>query len=135
MCCAVLSSSVTEFEVHLCLGLVEGWSCLRIGIDASHVERDLITMSLSVRCFTTDVNRGDVVEVLDMRLSPIYGQLRSSVYFVVLPSAQCRGVVAASSCPSFCVNGFHDPFAIGCVRSFSLLTELLRYESTEFSKM
>ena len=43
----------------------------------------------------TDVNLGDVVEVLDPLFSPTVYQLRRSVYFVVLPSVQCRGVFAA----------------------------------------
>ena len=40
-----------------------------------------------------DVNRGEVVEVLDVSLSPPGRHLRSSEYLVVLPSAQCWGMV------------------------------------------
>ena len=42
-----------------------------------------------------DVNLGDVVEVLDLLVSSTVYQLRRSVYFVVLPSVQYRGVSAA----------------------------------------
>ena len=83
-----------------------------------------------------DVNRGDVVEVLDVRLRPTDRHLRRSVCFVILPSAQFRGVGAASSCSSFCINGFgmvHLP--ISYVRAFSLVTELLLYDSMEFSTL
>ena len=83
-----------------------------------------------------DVNHGDVVEVLDVRLRPSDRHLRCSVCFVVLPSAQYRGVIVAPSCSSFCVNGFlHGLCDIGYVRAFSLVTELLLYESTEFSTL
>ena len=47
-------------------------------------------MRISLRIIT-DVNLGDVVEVLDVFLSPIVHQLRSSVDLVVLPSVQKRG--------------------------------------------
>ena len=70
-------------------------SCLFIGIDASHVDCAFISWSLSERCIMTDVNLGDAVEVLDPLVSPTVYKLRRSVYFVVLPSVQCRGVFAA----------------------------------------
>ena len=56
----------------------------------------------------TDVNLGDVVEVLDPLVSPTVYQLRRSVYFVVLPSGQKRGVCAAFQYSSFCIHGFFD---------------------------
>ena len=62
-------------------------------------------MSLSVTRFMLDVNRGDVAEVLDVRVSSSDRHLGSSVYFVFLPSAQYRGVVAVSPYSSFCING------------------------------
>ena len=65
-----------------------------------------MTNSLSVKRFMLDVNCGEVVEVFDVSFSPPDRRLRSSVYLVVLPSAQYRGVVAAFLCSSFCVNGF-----------------------------
>ena len=41
-----------------------------------------------------DVNRGDAVEVLDVRLRPSGRHLRRSVCFVILPSDQYKSVVA-----------------------------------------
>ena len=83
-----------------------------------------------------DVNLGDVVEVLDPLFSPTVYQLRSSVYFVVLSSVQCRGVFVSFRCASFCIHGFFDDLSgTGCVRSFSLLTGLLWYGSKKFSTL
>ena len=63
----------------------------------------------------TDVNLGDVVEVLDPLVSPTVYHLRRSEHFVFLPSVQYRGVYAAFQCSSFCVHGFFDdPSAMGC---------------------
>ena len=71
-----------------------------------------------------DVNRGEVVEVFDERLSPPDRHLRSSENFVDLPSAQYRGVVAAFVCSSHGVHSLsHGLFAIHCFRAFSLTTE------------
>ena len=42
-----------------------------------------------------DVNRGEVVDVLDVSFCPPDRHLRSSVSFVVLPSAEAA---------SFCIN-------------------------------
>ena len=53
-----------------------------------------------------DDNRGDVVKVLVGRLRPSDRHLRCSVCFVILPSAQYGGVVAAFSRTSFCINRF-----------------------------
>ena len=73
-----------------------------------------------------DVNRGDVVEVLDVSFSPPDRHLRSSENIVVLPSAEYQGMVATFLCSSFCVNGFRMIFfAIDCVRAFSLVLESL----------
>ena len=49
------------------------------GIYSSHEERIFITISLFVRCFITDVNLGDVIEILDVLLSPVVHHLRSPV--------------------------------------------------------
>ena len=81
------------------------------------------------------VNCGDVVEVLDVRLRPSDRHLRRSVCFVILPSAQYRGVSAASSYSSFCVNGFcmvYLPLVMSVL--FSLVTELMLYDSTVFQR-
>ena len=53
----------------------------------------------------TDVNLGNVVELLDLLVSPTVYQLRRSVYFVVLPSIQYTGVIAAFQYLSFCIHG------------------------------
>ena len=53
-----------------------------------------------------DVNRGEVVEVLDVSFSPPDLHLRSSVYLVVLPSVENRAMVVTFLCSSFCINGF-----------------------------
>ena len=47
------------------------------------------TISLFVRCFITDVNLGDVFEILYVLFSPTVHQFRSSVDLVVVPSVQC----------------------------------------------
>ena len=63
----------------------------------------------------TDVNLGDVVEVLDPLVSPTVYHLRRSEHFVFLPSVQYRGVYAAFQCSSFCVHGFlmiHLPWVV-----------------------
>ena len=63
----------------------------------------------------TDVNLGDVVEVLGPPFSPTVYQLRRSENFVVLPSVQNRGAVAAFQYPSFCIHGFlmiHLPWVV-----------------------
>ena len=73
-----------------------------IGVDASQIERALITMSLSVKSLMTYVNRGDV-EI------PLLILLHQWLW--------------------------HDSFVIGSVRSFSLLTKLLRYDNTVFSTL
>ena len=75
------------------------WSCMRIWIVTSHEDHVFITISLAVRRVVLDVNRGEVVEVLDVSFSPPDRHLRSSVYLVVLPSADYWGI-------SFCVYGF-----------------------------
>ena len=55
----------------------------------------------------TDVNLGDVAEVLDVFLCSTVHQLGSSVDLVVLPSVQYRGEFAAGSrCSSSCIHGF-----------------------------
>ena len=54
----------------------------------------------------TDVNLGDVVWVLDPLFSPTVDQLRLSVNFVVLPSVQYTGVLAAFQCSSSCIHAF-----------------------------
>ena len=53
----------------------------------------------------TDVNLGDVVEVLDPLASPTVFQLRLAVHFVVLLSVHYRGAFAAFQCFSFCIHG------------------------------
>ena len=83
----------------------------------------------------TDVNLGDVVEVLDPRPSPTVRQLRSPENFVVLSSVQKRGVFVSFRCPSSCIHGFFDDLsATGCVRSFSLLTGKLWYANKNFQR-
>ena len=80
------------------------WSYLCIGIYSSHEERIFITISLLVRCFITDVNLGDAVEVLDVFLNPTVHQLISSADLVVLPPVQCGGEFAAVfRCSSSCM--------------------------------
>ena len=90
-------------------------------------------MSLSVTRFMLDVNRGDVAEVLDVRVSSSDRHLGSSVYFVFLPSAQYRGVVAVSPYSFLHQRLDHGLSATGCVRAFSLVTKLLLYDSTQNS--
>ena len=53
----------------------------------------------------TDVNLGDAVE-LDPLFSPTVYQMRSSVYFVVLPLVQYGGVFVSFRCPSSFILGF-----------------------------
>ena len=53
-----------------------------------------------------DVNLGDVMEVLDIRLRPSDHSLKRSVYFVLLPSAQYGGVFAAFLYSSVRIHGF-----------------------------
>ena len=74
--------------------------------------------------FGGDVNRGEVVEVLDVSFSPPDRQLRRSVYLVVLPSAQCRGMVATLLLV-LRLRLSHGFFAIDCVRAFFLVNEFL----------
>ena len=63
----------------------------------------------------TDVNLGDVVGVLDPLFSPTVYQLRSSVYFVVLPSVHERGVFARVSMLLFLHPWLCDDLvAMGC---------------------
>ena len=62
--------------------------------------------SLSVRCIKTDVDLGNVVEVLDPLISPSVYQMRFSVYFVILPTVPYLNVVAAFQHSSFCIHGF-----------------------------
>ena len=126
MCCAVLSSSVSEYEVHLWLVLVEvlqsslfhngpAWG---FGIVTSHEDRVFIPISLTVRSFVLDVNRGEVVEVLDVSFSPPERHLGSLVYLVVPSSAEYRGMVSTFLCSSFCVCGF-------CMVSLPLIVSVL----------
>ena len=75
-------------------------------------------MSMSVKRFMLDVYRGDVVEVLDVRLRPSHRRLRRSVCFVSRPSAQKRGMVAAFSCSFLQQPLWHGLSAIGYVRAF-----------------
>ena len=70
----------------------------------------------------TDVNLGDVVEVLDPLFSPTVYHLRRLVYFVVLPSVQNRGVFVSFRCPSSGIHGLlmiHQPFFL-CPRFLPL---------------
>ena len=84
----------------------------------------------------TNVNLGDVVDILDPRPSSTVRQLRSSVYFVVLSSVHFSRCIRGVSLLQFLHPWLlGDPSAIGCVRSFSLLTESLRCGSKEFSKL
>ena len=69
-----------------------------------------------------DVNRSEVVEVLDVRLNPPDRHLRSSICFVVMPSAQYRGVVFRFSLLFFLrQRPLHCLSAIGCVGALSLI--------------
>ena len=89
--------------------------------------------SVSVRCIMTDVNLGNVVEVLDPLLSPTVYQLRRSVYFVVLPSVQYRSVFAAVQYSSSLHPWlFDDPSAMDCDHFSFLWVWLLRHGSKEF---
>ena len=54
-------------------------SCLRISIVKSHEDHVFITIPLSVKRFVFDVNRGHVVELLDVSFSPPDRHLESSV--------------------------------------------------------
>ena len=58
----------------------------------------------------TDVNLGDVVEVLDPLVSPTVYQLRRSVYFVVLSSVYLPRFSTLFLHPWL----FADPVAMGC---------------------
>ena len=74
--------------------------------------------------FGGDVNRGEVFELLDVSFSPPDRQLRRSENLVVLPSAQCRGMVATL----FLVLRLrlsHGLVAIDCVRAFFFVNEFL----------
>ena len=62
----------------------------------------------------TDVNLGDVVEVLDPLYSPTVYQLRSAICFVVVPSVQCRRVFVFLSTLFLHPWLFDDPSVIGC---------------------
>ena len=75
----------------------------------------------------TNVDLGNVVEVLDPLVSPSVYQQGFSVYFVILPTVPYRSVFAAFQPSSFCIHGF--------VMIFILLTESPRYGSKEFSTL
>ena len=79
---------------------------MRIWIVTSHEDHVFVENSLAVKRVVLNVNRGDVVEVLDASFSPPDRHLRSSVYLVVLPSAEYRGMVVTFLCSSFYVHGF-----------------------------
>ena len=54
----------------------------------------------------TDVDLGDVLEVLDPLVGPSMYQLTFSVYLVFLPKVPYRNVFAAFQYSSFCIHGF-----------------------------
>ena len=66
-------------------------------------------------CIMTDVNLGDVVEILDLLISPTVYQLGLSVYFVVLPSVQQRGVICRVSVLLFLHPWLSDDLFLPCV--------------------
>ena len=112
MCCAVLSSSVSEYEVHLCLVLVESTSAhltfCNLLFSTMVLLVDLVRHFSCRSCFhndVLDVNRGDVVAVLDASFPPGV-HLRSSENIIVLPSAEYRRMDATFLCSSFGVHGF-----------------------------
>ena len=72
-----------------------------------------------------DVNRDEVVEVLDVSFSPPDCHLGSSVNFVVLPYAEYRGMVAKFLWSTFCVTGLCMVFLPLNVRAFSLVPAML----------
>ena len=73
----------------------------------SHEERIFIPISLFVRCLITDVNLEDVIEMLDIFVSPTVHQLRSSVDLVVLSAVRYGGKFAAVfRCSSSCIHAF-----------------------------
>ena len=67
----------------------------------------------------SDVNLGDVVEVLGPLVSPTVYQLRLSAYFVVLPSVHYRGVFAAFQHSSSCIHAFFDDMFVMVCDHFS----------------
>ena len=90
---------------------------------------------------TTDVNLGDVVEVLDPLFSPTVYQLRSWVCFVVLRSVQYRGVFVSFRCSSSCIHGFlmiHLSLVVSALspsyggKEFSTLQKLLWFVPSYF---
>ena len=119
-CCAVLSANVTEFELLLCLGLVEAWQehllmvynlLVSTMVLLEDLDRDISWRA----CSHNDVVVGKVLHAWcqlwrcsrgTWRTSPSIRSPPETPCFVILPSAQHRGVVAASSYSSFCVNGF-----------------------------
>ena len=74
---------------------------------SSHEERIFIPISLFVRCFITDVNLENRIEILDIFVSPTVHQLRSSVDLVVLSAVRYGGKLAAVfRCSSSCIHAF-----------------------------
>ena len=83
----------------------------------------------------TNVDLGDVVEILDPVVSPSVYRLRFSENFFVLPLVAYGCVFAAFQYSSFCIHGFVKIFATSCYHFLILLTESLRYGGKEFSKL
>ena len=109
------------------------WSCLRIWIETSHEERALITMSLSIRRFMLDVNFGDVVDVLDLRLRPSDRHLKRYV------SSFCHRLsmevwLPRLLTPLFASTAFAWSICHWLCPCFSLVTELLLYDTTVFQR-
>ena len=137
MCYFVLSSSASESEVLLCLELEHLLMIYNLVVDTV-VLLVYWNQRFSCRlCFhivfvvgmvhiQADVNFGDVIEVLDIRLRPSVYQLKRLVYFVALPSVH-YSVLAAFQCPWL----FDDLPAMGCDH-FSFLKRLLKHSSKEF---
>ena len=110
------------------------WSCLRIWVVTSHDDHVFITISLAVRRVMLDVNRGEVVEVLDVSFSPPDRQMRSSENLFVLPSAEYRGMVSVSLLLVLRLRPLHCVFAIDCVCSFFFVTAML-HDTMALSKL
>ena len=125
--CVILScpSSASEYEVHLCLGFVEGWQehllmIYNLVVDTVVLfvhwnQRPVVAVSkvLDDWCQSWRCSRGT-------RPTPLSNQrqLRSSEYFIVLPLVQFCGVFVFFQCPSSFIHGFlmiHLPLVVSAL--------------------
>ena len=141
MCCAVLSSSVTEFEVHLCIDLVERWQQHVLMAYHLLVSAVVLLEDLDRHISWREFSQNDVV--LGKALHA-WCQSRYLTYVSVHPIATWEALYISSFChrlstemwlPRLLLPLLHGPCATGYISAFFPRDRVTAVLSTEFSRL